>query len=891
MLQTRYPKNQKLLFTVLLLCAICTRVVNAQINITDSVESYLTKQLTAWPQEKIYLQTDKAHYLSGERIWFRSHLVDALTHQPAFMSRYVYVELISPIENLTERIMIRPDSTGAYSGYFDLSDDLVEGTYTLRAYTNYMRNSGEEHFFKKSIEILDPFSLQIEPVLSFDVDKNNVVATITFNDRQTGEQAVPSIVSCKLVHKEEKVLKPDGDNRYRWSVKLPSKVENRTMLLSVLYNDRKYNRFYTIPYDENDFEVSLFPEGGYLVPGATCQVAYKAINPSGLGEDISGELYNSKDEEILTFKSVHNGMGFFNFNVLDGETYYVLTRNGSGITKRVALPEANSNALTISARSIGSRIIAAVLGTPQGEHGQLSLLVHHKGLAVYHETVSPDAAALTFPAESLPFGLINILLLDQHNNILSERMLFNQFGSNVAKLGFVSDEKYKRREKVNLTIKLADGADSPMAGNMAVSVTDKNGVMQDTTNSIVSELLLSSELRGHIESPMSYFNNGKVNKNALDALLMTQGWRRYDIPAVLKGRIEIPEKYAPELSQRITGKADGLFSSLKEGEISLMATLDSMLSTVVTEADNRGRFVFEVEYPAGTTILVQSLSKRGSKINLINLDIPTFPEVLGSRVPLRANTEERHNEDLDAYLQKADDEYTRLHGIRTIMLDEFTVTAQAVEKYKESVYYSPLAATGVKTAEDIEKMSVSSFRSLLYRQPGVVVRGDKVTTTRSDQPILFIIDNMRYDDFGERLDDIDVSSIESLFVIRDNSMMPGYFPGTEGAIVITTKIGFKAKPKKAPNIDKITPLGYQVAAEFYSPMYETEEERDSYVPDLRTTILWKPNLLFSEEGEAQVEFYAADVPTIYQVVVEGVSDSGLPVRSDYEIVIEGTAER
>ena len=150
---------------------------------------------------------------------------------------------------------------------------------------------------------------------------------------------------------------------------------------------------------------------------------------------------------------------------------------------------------------------------------------------------------------------------------------------------------------------------------------------------------------------------------------------------------------------------------------------------------------------------------------------------------------------------------------------------------------------------------------------------------------------MRFEDFGDRLEDVDVGSIESLFVIRDNSMMPGYFPETEGAIVITTKMGFKAKPKKSPNIDKITPLGYQKAAEFYSPKYETDQEKDSYVPDLRTTILWKPNLLFSEKGEAQVEFYAADMPTTYQVVVEGVSDLGLPVKSDYEIVIEGTNER
>ena len=105
------------------------------------------------------MQTDKAGYLSGERIWFRAHMVDALTHQPVYMSRYIYVELISPLDDLVRRVKIRPDSTGAYAGYIDLEDDLVQGAYTLRAYTQFMRNRGEDFFFRRFIQVLDPFSL------------------------------------------------------------------------------------------------------------------------------------------------------------------------------------------------------------------------------------------------------------------------------------------------------------------------------------------------------------------------------------------------------------------------------------------------------------------------------------------------------------------------------------------------------------------------------------------------------------------------------------------------------------------------------------------------------------------------------------------------------------
>lgn len=116
--------------------------------VSDSVELLLRQQLIAFPQEKLYVQTDKSGYLSGERIWFRAHMVDALTHRPVFISRYIYVELINPLDDLVKRVKIRPDSTGAYSGYIDLEDDLVQGAYTLRAYTQFMRNMDEDFFFR-----------------------------------------------------------------------------------------------------------------------------------------------------------------------------------------------------------------------------------------------------------------------------------------------------------------------------------------------------------------------------------------------------------------------------------------------------------------------------------------------------------------------------------------------------------------------------------------------------------------------------------------------------------------------------------------------------------------------------------------------------------------------
>jgi len=75
------------------------------------------------------------------------------------------------------------------------------------------------------------------------------------------------------------------------------------------------------------------------------------------------------------------------------------------------------------------------------------------------------------------------------------------------------------------------------------------------------------------------------------------------------------------------------------------------------------------------------------------------------------------------------------------------------------------------------------------------------------------------------------------------------------------------------------PLGYQLPIEFYSPKYDTQEKINDPKPDLRTTIYWKPNVITDDEGNAKLDFYTADDPAAYSVIIEGVSDDGKLIHS------------
>ena len=107
------------------------------------------------PREQIYVHTDKPYYVPGDTVWFRAHLVDAVTHTPISRSRYVYMELHDQqADTLVQRIIVKCDSDGVFANSITLPRHLHGGTYTLTAYTQWMRNFPVERFFYKPLWVV-----------------------------------------------------------------------------------------------------------------------------------------------------------------------------------------------------------------------------------------------------------------------------------------------------------------------------------------------------------------------------------------------------------------------------------------------------------------------------------------------------------------------------------------------------------------------------------------------------------------------------------------------------------------------------------------------------------------------------------------------------------------
>ncbi len=141
---------------------------------------------------------------------------------------------------------------------------------------------------------------------------------------------------------------------------------------------------------------------------------------------------------------------------------------------------------------------------------------------------------------------------------------------------------------------------------------------------------------------------------------------------------------------------------------------------------------------------------------------------------------------------------------------------------------------------------------------------------------------------AERLSLMSINDIESIDVLRFASASSYGARAANGVISIKTRLG-NTQPGQQPRPDRsklqvISLAGYSEPAEFTSPDYSALTSGDDR-SDVRSTIYWNPLVVTNGKEPYMVSFYAADIPTRYRIVVEGVTADGEPVRGEKIIVV------
>ena len=119
----------------------------------EGIKLKLLDYYRKYPQEKIYVQTDKQSYLAGQSIWYKIYSLSFGV--PSDLSKIVYIQLI----NSDGKIMIKkkfPLEAGTATGDFQLPDSLTSGVYQLRCFTKWMMNFDELALFHRDLFVKNP---------------------------------------------------------------------------------------------------------------------------------------------------------------------------------------------------------------------------------------------------------------------------------------------------------------------------------------------------------------------------------------------------------------------------------------------------------------------------------------------------------------------------------------------------------------------------------------------------------------------------------------------------------------------------------------------------------------------------------------------------------------
>ncbi|MDR2040543.1 MAG: TonB-dependent receptor plug domain-containing protein [Bacteroidales bacterium] len=846
--------------------------------ITDTLTLLFNNQLQAFPQEKIHIHTDKPYYISGERIWFRAHLAHSALHTPAVASRYVYVELINPLDSLVLRTKIRQDE-GIYAGNIPIPDDIPEGNYSLRAYTSFMRSLDEDYFFLKNIYIGDPQSrlIKIDTQFTFDSDKK-ITANISFSSVETSSPVVPEIVKAKVNTGKEMEIKTGSDGRSSITFNLPATSKQRVMSLEVVKDKAIYRKYFSIPLPDNDFDVTFFPEGGNLISSVSNRVAFKSLKSNGAPEDVTGTVMDEQGNNIGEFSSDFRGTGSFTLIPEKGKAYRVVCKNEKGISKEFKLPEVHEFGYSLACSWVRNRLYVSVLKPKGISHDPVYILAHTRGIVHYAAQWDLAKEFVLFPKESFPSGVLHVLLLDRQLQPISERLVFVDNDDQAITHYQTDKANYADRSLVQNTITFTDHDENPMMGTFSVSVTDDREVVPDSSFNILTTLLLTSDLRGNIENPGFYFRKNNTSARALDLLMLTQGWRRYDISRMIKGDLVRPTSFlekGPEISGTVKSVLGGKPAENIKLTMMTISEKHNCFDNAVSDKD--GRFYFHnCELPDSVTYMVQAHSESKLKRYEVLIDKETFPK---REIPLAPPTESIKNEVFLKYADKAEEKYISENGMRIIHLEEVEIVAQK-KPPRKSTYYSQ--ADNTLTEEDLGKFPATNIYSILMRL-GVYGSNSTNISIRNQGTPLLIIDDVITD--IEMLDYIVVDDVAQVDILK-NAGTTAMFgsQGANGAIAIHTKDGNITKaPKKSFHINSIRPLGYQSPVEFYAPKYDTPKEKNNPKPDLRTTIHWQPDVHTDSTGIASFSFYTADAQTTYTVIMEGLTAEGKIIRQESKI--------
>jgi len=601
-----------------------------------------------------------------------------------------------------------------------------------------------------------------------------------------------------------------------------------------------------------NIQFTTFPEGGILVLGIQCKLAFKAVNPSGEPINVEGILFEN-NQPIKEFKYFHNGMGSFEFKP-DAEKKYHIRLTHPSVDSTFLLPEIEKAGMSLKLfHREKDTLTFKISQFPDFVERDFYVRAQCRGVVYAMATGKvTKEIRIKIPLSLFPQGIAEVTLFNEELVPVAERLVYINPDRKIYLTADLSKDIFPTRGKVNLKITAKDESGYPVSANLGVSVFDKLYQNSGDSSNILSHVYLSSQLKGRIYNPSYYFNSSnKGREEALDLLMLTQGWRKYIWSEKnLKSTGEIKEKvifdgvsgeiYIPERKNKIP--RDQTFV------MAFAPNKDSL--KIIIQADSLARFDVSTE-----------LLKRSEDDYVYLKPFSSYPnQQVKSWDPLALPEYELHIKLTDPF-----------KTINRLMLNKHVCF--------------PLENLNVRFADTLNQYEIDAN---VVRIKDVSIKGKRANMIRGKY--LGMLDSLaKYDYLASRDDYV---CFYGVLNCPRHVREPGYRKPTDGLTyykimnyglsneyVVDVRYHAPTTPRYSEqDLLKINNLvrvkGYYGRREFYQPNYDLNKGEES-IPDFRNTLLWEPSVITDENGEATLSFFCSDIYTDFVGRIEGVSDDGL----------------
>jgi hypothetical protein len=567
-------------------------------------------------------------------------------------------------------------------------------------------------------------------------------------------------------------------------------------------------------------------------------------------------------------------MGNFLFKPVEGSQYKAVILLPGGEQQQKELPVAYNAGYVMRLENTNSGQIKITVSTLEKSNSVprgLFLFVHTRNVvkAAITNTIQNGKAEFMIDNAKPGDGISHFTIFNEKGQPVCERLYFKRTVETL-KIGAVTDQSsYTFRKKIEVGVTSATEQGKAIAANMSMAVYRVDSLNTIDDDNINSYLLLTADLSGAVESPGYYFanNNDTVNV-ALDNLMLTQGWRRFKWQDILANQSPAFH-FLPEINGHIiTGKVTPLQPGLPFRDIHAYIAapgIHTQFQQAVTDNEARVKFEMKNFYSDGNLIAQTDFGT--DSLYKLDIDPPFFSHYSSKQTPAfnftlrqdailknyissqvqnsfvynKMNQSVMPLKDTNAFYQKPDAVY---------LLDNYVRFTTLEEVLRE---YVPEVLVRVHNGKFHLPVFNTSTKKVFETAPLVLLDGLPV----------FNVDKLML---------LDPLKIRKLEVVTSEYFLGGN--PFDGIINFTTYKGDMAGFEIDPRATVIDYEGLQLKREFYSPVYNTQEQLHSRLPDFRNLLYWSPDVITNSNGKQQTDFYSSDLPGRYAVVIQGLSDDG-----------------